>query len=150
VRCPAIKPHGVFPWQPYVEIPYPFFIITNRKTTLGEHSFDLEDYLREGHEEAVCSLIMLIIGHYIDISLACPCQYRHIVCTNWSKSITKLLGDHSGMAAASLRSWSFSFFLMAFILAISCKSLTAFRPSQWYLAHATFYGDESASATMGT
>jgi len=25
-----------------------------------------------------------------------------------------------------------------------------FRPSQWALAHATFYGDETASATMGT
>jgi len=24
-----------------------------------------------------------------------------------------------------------------------------FRPSQWALAHATFYGDETASATMG-
>lgn len=25
-----------------------------------------------------------------------------------------------------------------------------FQPSQWTLAHATFYGDETASATMGT
>jgi len=24
-----------------------------------------------------------------------------------------------------------------------------FQPSQWTLAHATFYGDETASATMG-
>lgn len=45
---------------------YPFFYNNKHKTTLGEHSFDLEDYLREGHEEAVCSLIMLIVEHYID------------------------------------------------------------------------------------
>jgi len=26
----------------------------------------------------------------------------------------------------------------------------SFQPSQWTQAHATFYGDETASATMGT
>ncbi|XP_050266401.1 expansin-A7-like [Quercus robur] len=51
--------------------------------------------------------------------------------------------------ASSLRSWSLCF-LMASILAISSKSTMAnFQPSPWQLAHATFYGDETASETMG-
>jgi hypothetical protein len=54
--------------------------------------------------------------------------------------------------ASSHQSWSFSFFLMASILAIMSKPTVAviFRPSPWNLAHATFYGDETASETMGT
>lgn len=30
------------------------------------------------------------------------------------------------------------------------RAPTVYRPSAWTLAHATFYGDESASSTMGT
>ncbi|KAL4602670.1 hypothetical protein ACB092_10G070500 [Castanea dentata] len=53
------------------------------------------------------------------------------------------------MASNSLQSWSLCF-LMASILAISSKSTMAnFQPSPWQLAHATFYGDETASETMG-
>ncbi|OAY56593.1 expansin-A7 [Manihot esculenta] len=49
---------------------------------------------------------------------------------------------------------SISFFLIALTSAfISTSTATGytpvFQPSQWSLAHATFYGDETASATMG-
>lgn len=47
---------------------------------------------------------------------------------------------------------SCSFLLITFMITIIGKPpLVAgiFRPSQWTLAHATFYGDETASATMG-
>lgn len=54
-------------------------------------------------------------------------------------------------------SWSLSLFLtigwivMTFIISKSTVEAYApvYRPSPWALAHATFYGDESASATMG-
>lgn len=42
-------------------------------------------------------------------------------------------------------SWMFTFMVMVEPLA----AVKIFRPSQWALAHATFYGDETASATMG-
>lgn len=62
--------------------------------------------------------------------------------------------------ASFLHSWSFSLFLIVFTSAMfTGKSMaagygkarvpTGFRPSQWSLAHATFYGDETASETMG-
>ncbi|XP_022736875.1 expansin-A7-like [Durio zibethinus] len=57
--------------------------------------------------------------------------------------------------ATSFNSWSFRFFSMTFIttLAIISKPSVAvpvlFQPSPWALAHATFYGDETASETMG-
>lgn len=44
-------------------------------------------------------------------------------------------------------------FLFSWIFTIIGKPTAAaeiFRPSRWALAHATFYGDETASATMGT
>ncbi|CAK9311018.1 unnamed protein product [Citrullus colocynthis] len=51
------------------------------------------------------------------------------------------------MASSSL---GFNFFLVALVLAIFTRStLAVFRPSSWNLAHATFYGDETASETMG-
>ncbi|KAL6986125.1 atexp7,atexpa7,athexp alpha 1.26,exp7,expa7, partial [Sarracenia purpurea var. burkii] len=53
--------------------------------------------------------------------------------------------------ASSLRSWTVNgLFLLGCIMSIVgvSKSVSVFRPSQWALAHATFYGDESASATM--
>jgi hypothetical protein len=57
-------------------------------------------------------------------------------------------------SSSSLQSWSFSFFLMASTLAMFIGSKPAvavtFRLSPWGLAHATFYGDDTASATMGT
>lgn len=45
----------------------------------------------------------------------------------------------------------FRLVLMAFILTISIRATDAavFRPSPWQLANATFYGDETASDTMG-
>ncbi|KAF5729929.1 putative Alpha-expansin 7 precursor [Tripterygium wilfordii] len=52
-------------------------------------------------------------------------------------------------------SWSSSFPLIALAFTIISKSMAqsygppAFRPSPWQLAHATFYGDETASETMG-
>ncbi|XP_062146571.1 expansin-A7-like [Alnus glutinosa] len=56
-------------------------------------------------------------------------------------------------SSSSLQSWSFSFFLMASTLAMFIGSKPAvavtFRLSPWGLAHATFYGDDTASATMG-
>ncbi|XP_059442019.1 expansin-A7-like [Corylus avellana] len=56
-------------------------------------------------------------------------------------------------SSSSLQLWRFSFFLMASTLAmiISSKPTVAviFRPSPWQLAHATFYGDETAAETMG-
>ncbi|PSS11467.1 Expansin-A7 like [Actinidia chinensis var. chinensis] len=69
--------------------------------------------------------------------------------------------------ASPLHSWSIAFFLIGWTVSIICTSNAAdyaytsrtptiaprtpgvFRPSPWALAHATFYGDESASATMG-
>ncbi|KAJ6962551.1 hypothetical protein NC652_001267 [Populus alba x Populus x berolinensis] len=62
--------------------------------------------------------------------------------------------------ASFLHSWSFSLFLIVFTSAMfTGKSMaagygkarvpTGFRPSQWSLAHATFYGDETARETMG-
>ncbi|KAB1217150.1 Expansin-A7 [Morella rubra] len=54
--------------------------------------------------------------------------------------------------ASSLQLWSFSFILMASTLVIISKPvlvLGVFRPSPWQLAHATFYGDDTASETMG-
>ncbi|XP_057462766.1 expansin-A18-like [Actinidia eriantha] len=56
----------------------------------------------------------------------------------------------------SLHSWSIAFFLIGWTMSIVGTSNAAdystaaiFSPSAWALAHATFYGDESASATMG-
>ncbi|KAJ7944842.1 Expansin [Quillaja saponaria] len=54
--------------------------------------------------------------------------------------------------ASILKFCSFSFFFIAWILTINDKQKVAaiiFLPSPWALAHATFYGDESASATLG-
>lgn len=55
--------------------------------------------------------------------------------------------------ASFLHSSSFNLSIMALLVTIFCKSFAAsapvYRPSPWYTAHATFYGDESASATMG-
>lgn len=57
--------------------------------------------------------------------------------------------------ASFSESLSFSFFLVICVLAILGRSSGAgyddvrFKSSQWSLAHATFYGDESASETMG-
>lgn len=58
--------------------------------------------------------------------------------------------------ASFLRSFGFNFILVVLILAIAGKSNALgythpiFRPGPWRLAHATFYGDELASETMGT
>lgn len=57
----------------------------------------------------------------------------------------------------SFDSWSFKFFSMtlATLAIIVSKSLVTvalpieFQPSPWSLAHATFYGDETASETLG-
>ncbi|ESR53731.1 hypothetical protein CICLE_v10023864mg [Citrus x clementina] len=57
--------------------------------------------------------------------------------------------------ASFLRSFGFSCLLVVLILAIAEKSNASgytrpiFRSGAWQLAHATFYGDESASETMG-
>ncbi|KAK3019791.1 hypothetical protein RJ639_003778 [Escallonia herrerae] len=56
--------------------------------------------------------------------------------------------------ASFLHSWCLSFLLMTWIATIIGRSAGAYapvgyRPSPWTLAHATFYGDESASSTMG-
>lgn len=40
--------------------------------------------------------------------------------------------------------------LMLIIIAKPAVVTATFQPSPWTLAHATFYGDETASATMGT
>ncbi|KGN50161.1 expansin-A7 [Cucumis sativus] len=51
---------------------------------------------------------------------------------------------------ASSSSLSFNLFMVALVLAIFMRStLAVFQPSPWKLAHATFYGDETASETMG-
>ncbi|XP_061348239.1 expansin-A7-like [Gastrolobium bilobum] len=50
------------------------------------------------------------------------------------------------------QSWSFLFITFTWIFKIIGRPAVAegiFQPSQWALAHATFYGDETASATMG-
>lgn len=39
--------------------------------------------------------------------------------------------------------------LMLTIIGKPALVVGTFQPSQWTLAHATFYGDETASATMG-
>lgn len=45
-------------------------------------------------------------------------------------------------------------FLLVLVFATCLSKLSVavqiYRPGPWSLAHATFYGDESASATMGT
>lgn len=55
--------------------------------------------------------------------------------------------------ASFLHSWSFNFLMMAMLVTIFGKSISGYapvyQPSPWSLAHATFYGDETASATMG-
>jgi hypothetical protein len=65
-----------------------------------------------------------------------------------------MASSSSSSSSSSLQSWSFSFFLMASTLAMFIGSKPAvavtFHPSPWGLAHATFYGDDTASATMGT
>ena len=96
------------------------------------------------------SKIRIIVGHYISYmykSIGITHCHCHIGLTV-RKSSTK---SHWTMAS-SHQLWSFSFFLMASILAIMSKPTVAvkFRPSPWNLAHATFYGDETASETMGT
>jgi hypothetical protein len=40
--------------------------------------------------------------------------------------------------------------LMPIIIGKPALVMGTFQPSQWTFAHATFYGDETASATMGT
>ncbi|KAF7810230.1 putative expansin-A30 [Senna tora] len=42
-----------------------------------------------------------------------------------------------------------TFLLLSWMLTKPTSALGIFRPSPWALAHATFYGDETASATMG-
>jgi hypothetical protein len=47
-----------------------------------------------------------------------------------------------------------SFILIAYammftLMGESTVAVVIFRPSKWSLAHATFYGDETASETMG-
>ncbi|XP_023551628.1 expansin-A7-like [Cucurbita pepo subsp. pepo] len=47
-------------------------------------------------------------------------------------------------------SLGFNFFFLPLVFAIFTRpTLAVFKPSAWKLAHATFYGDETASATMG-
>lgn len=49
------------------------------------------------------------------------------------------------------RSFLWVTFTWMFIIIIRKPAIAAgtFQPSQWTLANATFYGDETASATMG-
>ncbi|XP_021803594.1 expansin-A7-like [Prunus avium] len=54
--------------------------------------------------------------------------------------------------ASFLPSWSFSFLFTSWMLVALSRTVVAkvvYRPSPWHLAHATFYGDETASDTMG-
>jgi len=54
--------------------------------------------------------------------------------------------------ASTLQASTLFFAFATFILMFMGEQAMAagiFRPSQWALAHATFYGDETASATMG-
>lgn len=56
--------------------------------------------------------------------------------------------------ASLLHSWRLIFFFLA--VTVVGKAVAAgyvkpvFRPMPWKLAYATFYGDETASETMGT
>ncbi|KAL6006775.1 Expansin-A7 [Asimina triloba] len=52
------------------------------------------------------------------------------------------------LAASSHLSWTLALFLICSALK-STAAISVFRPSAWSLAHATFYGDETASQTMG-
>lgn len=56
--------------------------------------------------------------------------------------------------AATLQHCSFLLITFTWIMFIIIGKpaivVGTFQPSQWTLSHATFYGDESASATMGT
>lgn len=57
--------------------------------------------------------------------------------------------------ASFLHSWSFfNFSIMALLVTIFATTISGsvivYKPGPWALAHATFYGDETASATMGT
>lgn len=55
--------------------------------------------------------------------------------------------------AATLQHCSFLLITFTWIMFIIIGKpaivVGTFQPSQWTLSHATFYGDESASATMG-
>ncbi|XAR70365.1 hypothetical protein NMG60_11027196 [Bertholletia excelsa] len=66
------------------------------------------------------------------------------------------------MASSSVHSWSTVLFLVGLMMAAIIRKsngvyypakpavrVPVFRPNQWALSHATFYGDESTSATMG-
>ena len=65
------------------------------------------------------------------------------------KYIIAILLQTTKIMASIFHSWSLSFFIVALIPALIGTSIAVYQPSQWSLAHATFYGDETASETMG-
>lgn len=65
-------------------------------------------------------------------------------------TITASYLKHSNMAGSIHRFGSF--LLLSWIVTFVGNPIAVagvFRPEPWSLAHATFYGDETASATMG-